>query len=73
MLGVIINSMVSAVVGVVAFVVTRNVLTSQDTATWTALERAIMNLVPPAIGILLLVGVFLGLTRYQTRFGGGRK
>ncbi len=62
----LINAMIAGIVGTVAFVVVRQVINSQDTTTWSDLENAIMPLVPSAIAILLLVGIFLGLTRFRT-------
>lgn len=62
----LINAMIAGIVGTVAFVVVRSVISSQDTTTWSALENAIMPLVPAAIAILLLVGLFLGLTKFRT-------
>jgi len=62
----LINAMIAGIVGTVAFVVVRQVINSQDTTTWSDLENAIMPLVPSAIAILLLVGIFLGMTRFRT-------
>ncbi|KKN33913.1 hypothetical protein LCGC14_0799060 [marine sediment metagenome] len=66
MVDALINSMIAGIVGTVAFIVVRQVINSQDTTSWSALENAIMPLVPSAIAILLLVGIFLGLTRFRT-------
>ncbi len=69
MVDALINAMIAGIVGTVAFVVVRQVINSQDTTTWSDLENAIMPLVPSAIAILLLVGIFLGMTRFRTASG----
>ncbi len=70
MVDALINAMIAGIVGTVAFVVVRQIINSQDTTTWSDLENAIMPLVPSAIAILLLVGIFLGLTRFKAGTGG---
>ncbi len=70
MVDALVNAMIAGIVGTVAFVVVRQVINSQDTTTWSDLENAIMPLVPSAIAILLLVGIFMGLTRFRAGAGG---
>jgi len=61
MVDAIIAAMVGALVGVIAFVVVKQIVAGQDTSGWTAAERAIIDVIPVAIGVLVLVGVFSAL------------
>jgi drug/metabolite transporter (DMT)-like permease len=63
----VINSLVAGLIGVIAFVVIKNVIDGQDTSTWTAAERAIIDVVPIVLAILVVVGMFLSLTRLRAR------
>lgn len=66
MIDMLVNAMIAAIIGTVAFVVARSIINSQNTTTWTALERSVMDLVPAAVAIVLLIGVFLGVTKIRT-------
>ena len=61
MVNAIIGAMTGAIVGVVAFVVVKQIVAGQDTSGWTGAERAIIDVIPVAIGVLVLVGVFTSL------------
>ena len=69
MVDAIIGAMVGALVGVIAFVVVKQIVAGQDTTAWSAAERAVIDVIPIAIGVLVLVGVFTSL---QLRGGGAR-
>jgi len=66
MVDALINAMIASIIGTVAFVVSKSVIDSQDTSGWSALELAVIPLVPSAVAIILLVGIFLGLTRLRS-------
>ena len=57
----IIGAMTGAIVGIVAFVVIKNIVSGQDTSGWSGAERAVIDVIPIAIGVLVLVGVFTSL------------
>ena len=61
MVNAIIGAMTGAIVGIIAFVVIKNIVAGQDTTDWTGAERAIIDVIPIAIGVLVLVGVFTSL------------
>jgi len=54
--------MTGAVVGVIAFVVCKSIISAQTTTAWTAAEIAIVTVIPTALGILVLVSVFKTIT-----------
>ena len=58
MVNAIIGAMTGAIVGIIAFVVVKNIVAGQDTSGWSGAERAIIDVIPIAIGVLVLVGVF---------------
>lgn len=57
----IISAMVGALVGIIAFVVVKQIVAGQDTADWSAAEVAIIDVIPIALGVLVLVIVFTSL------------
>ena len=61
MVDAIIGAMTGAIVGIIAFVVVKNIVAGQDTSGWTGAERAVVDVIPIAIGVLVLVGVFTSL------------
>ena len=61
MVDAIIGAMVGAIVGIVAFVVVKQIVAAQDTSGWGGAERAVIDVIPIAIGVLILVGVFTTL------------
>lgn len=70
MVNAIIGAMTGAIVGVVAFVVVRGIIEGQDRTHWTAAENAIIEVIPVAIGVLVLIGVFSALQMGGRRAGG---
>lgn len=57
----IISAMIGALVGIIAFVVVKQIVAGQDTAGWSAAETAIIDVIPIALGVLVLVIVFTSL------------
>lgn len=66
MVNAIIGAMTGAIVGIIAFVVVKNIVAGQDTTGWSGAERAIIDVIPIALGVLVLVGIFTSL---QVRAG----
>jgi len=58
----IIGAMAGAVVGVVSFVIVKQIVAAQTTTAWSGAERAVVEVIPVAIGILVLIGVFSSLS-----------
>jgi len=57
----IIGAMTGAIVGIIGFVVVKNIVAGQDTSGWSGAERAVVDVIPIALGVLVLVGVFTSL------------
>lgn len=65
----IVQGMLAAIIGAVAFIAVRALVDGMDTGTWSSGEVTIMNTVLPlAVAIMALVAVFGGLQRLS----GGR-
>ena len=58
MVDAIIGAMVLAIVGVIAFVVIKGIVQGQATTTWSGAEIAVITVIPVAVGVLVLVGIF---------------
>lgn len=65
MIDAIINALVAALVGVIAFVVIKEIVDAQDTSTWSGAESAIIDIIPIVLAILVIVGMFAGLGRIR--------
>jgi hypothetical protein len=61
----VINSLVSGLVGVIGFVVLREVVNGQDTSTFSAAQRTLLDIIPLVLAILVVVGMFFGLSRLR--------
>ena len=61
----ILNALVSGMVGTIAFVVLKAVISGQDTSTWTSAEISMITIIPVVMGILVIVGMFMGLTKIR--------
>jgi len=61
----IINALVAGLVGTIAFVVIREIIDAQDTSTWSGAESAVIDIIPIVLAILVIVGMFMGLTRLR--------
>ena len=65
MVDAIINALVAGLVGTIAFVVIREIIDAQDTTTWSGAESAVIDIIPIVLAILVIVGMFMGLTRLR--------
>jgi len=61
----IVNVLISAVIGGLAIVLVSEFTSSVDTSSWTSLTSTIYDLIAPAVGIVVIVGLFLALTRIR--------
>lgn len=62
----IINAMLAAVVGAVAFIAVRALVDGLDNTTWSSAEVTMWEtVVPLSIAILVIVALFVGLTRIR--------
>ena len=61
MVNAVIGAMTGAIVGIIAFVVVKQIVAGQDTTGWSGADRAIIDVIPIALGVLVLVGVFTSL------------
>ena len=62
----IINGMVSAIVGAVSFVAVRALVDGMDNTSWSSAEVTMWEtIVPLTIAIMVVVGLFLGVTRMR--------
>ncbi len=65
MVDAIINALVAGLVGTIAFVVIREIIDAQDTTSWSGAESAVIDIIPIVLAILVIVGMFMGLTRLR--------
>ena len=65
MVDAVINALVAGLIGTIAFVVIKEVVAAQDTTSWTSAESAIIDIIPIVLAILVVVGMFMGLTRMR--------
>lgn len=65
MVDAVINALVAGLIGTIAFVVIKEVVAAQDTSKWTSAESAIIDIIPIVLAILVVVGMFMGLTRMR--------
>jgi len=65
MVDAVINALVAGLIGTIAFVVIKEVVAAQDTSSWTSAESAIIDIIPIVLAILVVVGMFMGLTRMR--------
>ena len=66
MVNQIINAMIAAIVGVIAFIVVKAVVDAQNQTTWSQLEITLAStILPLVVLILIVVGLFLGLTKVR--------
>lgn len=65
MLNTIISALVGGLVGVIAFVVIKQVVGAQATSDWTGAEIALITIIPLVIGIITIVGMFMMLSRVR--------
>lgn len=66
MVNSIINALIAGLLGVISFVIIKQVVDSQDTTGWSGAELAVIGIIPIVLGILVVVGMFLTLTRIRS-------
>ena len=63
----VISAVFAALMGVIGFGVLRSFVDGQDTASWSAAERAIVsNAVPVGIGLLTFIVLMAGITKMRS-------
>lgn len=65
MVNSIINALIAGLLGVISFVIIKQIVDSQDTTTWSGAETAVIGIIPIVLGILVIVGMFLTLTKIR--------
>ena len=65
MVDAVINALVAGLIGTIAFVVIKEIVIAQDTSTWSSAEVALIDIIPIVLAILVIVGMFMGLTRMR--------
>ena len=65
MVNSIINALIAGLLGVIAFVIIKQIVDAQDTSAWSGAETAVIGIIPIVLGILVVVGMFLTLTRIR--------
>jgi len=61
----VVNVLISAVIGGLAIVLVQEFTSSVTTTGWSDLTSTIYDLIAPAVGIVVIVGLFLALTRIR--------
>ena len=61
----VINALVAGLIGTISFVVIKSVVAAQNTTGWSAAEIANVTIIPVDLAILVVVGMFMGLTKLR--------
>ena len=61
----VINALVAGLIGTISFVVIKQVVAAQTTTDWSTAEIAIVKIIPVVLAILVVVGMFMGLTKLR--------
>ena len=61
----VINALVAGLIGTISFVVIKSVVAAQNTTGWSAAEIAIVTIIPVVLAILVVGGMFMGLTKLR--------
>tara|TARA_B100000949_G_scaffold235245_1_gene257275 strand:- start:766 stop:966 length:201 start_codon:yes stop_codon:yes gene_type:complete len=61
----VINALVAGLLGTISFVVIKQVVAAQSTALWSPAEIAIVTIIPVVLAILVVVGMFMGLSKMR--------
>ena len=59
----VINALVSGLLGTISFVVIKQVVAAQTTTNWSDAEVAIVTIIPVVLAILVVIGMFMGLSK----------
>jgi len=66
MVNQIINGMIAAIVGAVAFIAVKALISGMNNSTWSDAEKTMMEIILPlGIAIMVIAGLFMGLTRVR--------
>ncbi len=65
MINTIVNALVAGILGGFAIVIMQNVITGQDTSGWNSALSSIYGNIPIVIGIVVIVGMFMLLTKLR--------
>jgi len=67
MVSQIINGMIAAIVGAVAFIAVKALTGGMNNSTWSDAEKTMMEIILPlGIAIMVIAGLFMGLTRVRS-------
>ena len=61
----VIIAFVAGLLWTISFVVIKQVIASQSTATWSDAEIAIVTIIPVVLAILVVIGMFMGLSKLR--------
>jgi len=61
----VINALVSGLLGTISFVVIKQVVAAQTTTNWSDAEVAIVTIIPVVLAILVVIGMFMGLSKLR--------
>ena len=61
----VINALVSGLLGTISFVVIKQVVAAQPTTNWSDAEVAIVTIIPVVLAILVVIGMFMGLSKLR--------
>ena len=61
----VINALVAGLIGTISFVVIKQVVAAQTTTDRSTAEIAIVTIIPVVLAILVVVGMFMGLTKLR--------
>ena len=61
----VIYALVSGLLGPISFVVIKQVIAAQTTTGWSEAEIAIVTIIPVVLAILVVIGMFMGLSKLR--------
>lgn len=65
MINTIINALVAGILGGFAIVIMQSIIAGQDTSGWNSALGSIFGNIPIVIGIVVIVGMFMLLTKLR--------
>ena len=65
MINTIVNALVAGILGGFAIVIMQNLISGQDTSGWNTALASIYGNIPIVIGIVVIVGMFMLLTKLR--------
>jgi uncharacterized membrane protein YcjF (UPF0283 family) len=61
----VINALVSGLLGVISFVIIKQIVAAQTTTDWSGAEIAVIGIIPIVLGVLVVVGMFMALGKMR--------